>query len=66
MEVIVLTTLFSIIFAVLFLLLFLRLRQTQDSCAEQDALLPFRDDELMNSEPREDDAAEDSTKATHQ
>jgi hypothetical protein len=46
MEVIVLTTFFSIFFAVLFLLLFLRVRQNGDSCADQDALIPFRDDEL--------------------
>ncbi len=46
MEVIFLTTLFSVVFAILFLLFFLRMRQNQDSCADQDALLPFRDDEL--------------------
>ncbi|MEM9282635.1 MAG: hypothetical protein AAGA96_12475 [Verrucomicrobiota bacterium] len=44
MEVIVLTTLFSVLFAVLFLLLFLRSRQHAESCADQDALLPFKDD----------------------
>ncbi|MDF1863009.1 MAG: hypothetical protein P1U87_22520, partial [Verrucomicrobiales bacterium] len=42
----VLTTFFSIFFAILFLLLFLRVRQNGDSCADQDALIPFRDDEL--------------------
>jgi len=45
MEVIFLTTLFSVLFAVLFLLLFLRVRQNGDSCADQDALLPFLDEE---------------------
>lgn len=45
MEVIFLTTLFSILFAVLFLLLFLRVRQNGDSCADQDALLPLIDHE---------------------
>lgn len=45
MEVIVLTTFFSVLFAILFLLLFFRVRQNGDSCADQDALLPFLDDE---------------------
>lgn len=47
MEVIVLTTLFSIFFALLFLLFFVRVRQNGDSCADQDALIPFRDDEMV-------------------
>ncbi len=47
MEVIVLTTLFSVLFAALFLLLFLRTRQNSDSCADQDALIPFRDDDAI-------------------
>lgn len=46
MEVIFLTTLFSVVFAILFLLFFLRMRQNEDSCADQDALIPFRDGEL--------------------
>ncbi|MDF1825283.1 MAG: hypothetical protein P1U68_11615 [Verrucomicrobiales bacterium] len=46
MEVIFLTTLFSVVFAILFLLFFLRMRQNEDSCADQDALLPFKGDEL--------------------
>lgn len=46
MEVILLTTLFSILFAILFLLLFIRVRQDEGSCADQDALLPFTDDEI--------------------
>lgn len=46
MDVLFLTTLFSVVFAILFLLFFLRMRQNEDSCADQDALLPFRDDEL--------------------
>ena len=46
MEVIVLTTLFSVLFAVFFLLLFVRMRQNRDSCADQDSLIPFRGDEL--------------------
>lgn len=45
MEVIFLTTLFSVLFAVLFLLLFFRVRQNGESCADQDALLPFLDEE---------------------
>lgn len=44
MEVLFLTTLFSVLFAILFLLFFLRARQKSESCAQQDALLPFRDD----------------------
>jgi len=51
MEVLFLTTLFSVVFAILFLLFFLRMRQS-DSCADQDALLPFRDDELET--PKDD------------
>lgn len=46
MEVILLTTLFSVLFAILFLLLFLKVRQDPDACADQDALLPFRDDDI--------------------
>lgn len=46
MEVIVLTTLFSVLFAIFFLLLFVRMRQNRDSCADQDSLIPFRGDEL--------------------
>ena len=45
MEVIFLTTLFSVLFAILFLLFFLRVRQDPDSCADRDALLPFLDDD---------------------
>jgi len=44
MEVLFLTTLFSVLFAIFFLALFLRTRQGGRSCADQDALLPFRDE----------------------
>jgi len=44
MEVLFLTTLFSVLFAILFLALFLRSRQDGRSCPDQDALLPFRDE----------------------
>jgi len=44
MEVLFLTTLFSVLFAIFFLVLFLRTRQDGRSCSDQDALLPFRDD----------------------
>jgi hypothetical protein len=46
MEVLTLTTLFSVLFAVLFFALFLRVRRNGDSCADQDSLIPFRGDEL--------------------
>lgn len=42
MEVLTLTTLFSVLFAVLFFALFLRTRQKAESCADQDSLIPFR------------------------
>ncbi|MEX2578983.1 MAG: hypothetical protein WD342_07990 [Verrucomicrobiales bacterium] len=51
MEVIFLTTLFSVLFAVFFLTLFLRMRQAGESCADQDALLPFRGDKPSSSSP---------------
>lgn len=51
MDVLFLTTLLSVVFAILFLLFFLRMRQNEDSCADQDALLPFRDDELDTPPP---------------
>ena len=44
MEVLFLTTLFSVVFAILFLLLFFSSRQNRHSCSDQDALIPFRDD----------------------
>lgn len=44
MEVLFLTTLFSVLFAIFFLALFFRSRQDGRSCSDQDALLPFRDD----------------------
>jgi hypothetical protein len=44
MEVLFLTTIFSVLFAIFFLALFLRSRQGGRSCSDQDALLPFRDD----------------------
>jgi len=53
MEVIFLTTLFSIVFAIFFLLLFLRVRQKGDSCADQDSLIPFRNenDSIEQTDP---------------
>ncbi len=42
MDVLYLTTLFSVLFAALFLVLFLRVRQKAESCADQDSLIPFR------------------------
>jgi hypothetical protein len=44
MEVLFLTTLFSVLFAIFFLALFLRSRQGSRSCSDQDALLPFLDE----------------------
>jgi hypothetical protein len=44
MEVLTLTTLFSVLFAVLFFALFLRARRNGESCADQDSLIPFRGD----------------------
>jgi len=44
MEVLFLTTRFSIVFAIFFLLLFFSSRQNRSSCSDQDALIPFRDD----------------------
>jgi len=63
MEVLFLTTLFSVLFAILFLLFFLRARQKSESCAQQDALLPFRDDPPA---PRREDptAAESALRET--
>ena len=52
MEVLVLTTLFSVLFAILFLLLFLRSRRNADGCAERDALLPFEGDETFSDAVR--------------
>lgn len=48
MEVLFLTTLFSVLFAIFFLAMFLRSRQDSHSCSDQDALLPFRDDPLAD------------------
>ena len=44
MEVIALTTLFSVLFAVFFLLLFLRTREKRSGSIEQDSSLPFAGD----------------------
>jgi hypothetical protein len=49
MEVLFLTTLFSVVFALFFLLLFFRSRQNRDSCTDQEALIPFRGDEPVAS-----------------
>ena len=51
MEVLFLTTLFSVLFAIFFLVLFLRSRQGGRSCSDQDALLPFRDDPVAPPRP---------------
>jgi len=64
MQVILLTTLFSVLFAILFLLLFLRVRQNRESCADQDALIPFRDDarpgtSLSHSPPETESTPDD-------
>lgn len=47
MEVLILTTLFSVVFAIFFLLLFFSSRQNRQSCSDQDALIPFRSDQLI-------------------
>lgn len=44
MEIIALTTLFSVAFAAFFLLMFVRVRQKSESSAEQDSLIPFQND----------------------
>jgi hypothetical protein len=44
MEVLFLTTLFSVVFAIFFLVLFFSSRRNRHSCSDQDALIPFRDD----------------------
>lgn len=49
MEVLFLTTLFSVLFAIFFLALFLRSRQGTRSCSDQDALLPFRDEPVVET-----------------
>lgn len=51
MEVLFLTTLFSVAFAVLFLTLFLRTRGNRSSCADQDALLPLVGNDFSTPEP---------------
>ena len=46
MDILILTTLFSVLFAALFLILFLRMRQVQsESSLEQDSLLPLWDED---------------------
>ena len=49
MEVLFLTTLFSVLFAIFFLALFLRSRRGTRSCSDQDALLPFRDEPVVET-----------------
>lgn len=61
MEVIVLTTFFSVLFAILFLLFFLRVRQNGDACADQDALLPLLDEDPLPTPP----SSQESTEANH-
>jgi len=65
MEVIVLTTLFSVLFAALFLLLFTRTRQNSDSCADQDALIPFRDDDANFVPAKPPQRAEETNQITN-
>ena len=66
MEVIVLTTLFSVLFAAFFLLLFLRFRGKGSGCSDSDALLPFEtEDSLTNPlRPCQSDFPEKSTTTT--
>lgn len=45
MEVLFLTTLFSVVFAIFFLVLFFNSRRNRQSCSDQDALIPFRHDD---------------------
>ncbi len=52
MEILALTTLFSVLFAILFLLLFLRSRKNGGGCADQDALLPFAGDDNLSDAVR--------------
>ena len=49
MEVLFLTTLFSVLFAIFFLALFLRSRRGVGSSSDQDALLPFRDEPVVET-----------------
>ena len=49
MEVLFLTTLFSVLFAIFFLALFLRSRRGVGSSSDQDALLPFRDEPVAQT-----------------
>lgn len=62
MEIIFLTTLFSVFFAALFLLLFFSVRKNRDSCADQDALIPFRDDEVFHSNSESQNPTNDHQK----
>lgn len=49
MEILVLTTFFSVLFAALFLILFLRTRQSNASSSiEQDSLIPLWDGDLSD------------------
>ena len=50
MEVLTLTTLFSVLFAVLFFALFLWVRRSGESTADQDSLIPFRGDAILPPE----------------
>ena len=63
MEVLFLTTLFSVAFAILFLALFLRTRGNRRSCADQDALLPLVGDDHATFVP---ESAPLSIPATHE
>lgn len=60
MEVLTVTTLFSVLFAILFLVLFLRARQKSESCAEQDSLIPFRQFESPPMNPAKQNVQDDS------
>jgi hypothetical protein len=63
MEVLLLTTLFSVVFAVFFLTLFIRDRQTRRfGGVEREALLPLDDDLPVETEDRKRPVAGDGGK----
>lgn len=68
MEVLFLTTLFSVAFAIFFLTLFLRTRGNRGACADQDALLPLLGNDFVASDPAtfEPEPASLSIPATHE
>jgi len=61
MEVLLLTTLFSVVFAVFFLTLFIRDRQTRRfGGVEREALLPFDDGDPAPRDPKSETSPSDS------